>query len=290
MIKPIYPILEKKENDDEKKNFVMPVLYLDKSEVIKPITPEEYLKTVDLWNAGTNEKITDYVTFKVLSENKANPLMDMRSKSKDPLFYWCVLQHQYQDLSTIPLYHTEQAKQLINSKTGDVQNYIERNFNTFYGYNIGSWCGIGNHEADIEDFVIHYDLDGKPLRVYAGCHGTVDGEWRNFRDVHTDGNGRPILYVSKGDHGLYFEPRTYSRICCCANDKTSEGIKWDPPMSILMDPTKPGFDWVNFQGTWGNGHVGSPEVKVDPRIYWWSNTRVRRFFNCGSLTPFNPYL
>jgi hypothetical protein len=274
--------------DEKKNNFVMPILYLHESETLKPVTPEDYLKTVDLWNDATGQCVSQNVTLQTLSDNKNNPNMNCKSKSKDPLFYWHLLQYKYKDPSTIPLYHTEQAKQLVDPKTGKVQNYIERNFNTFYGYNIGSWTGIGNHEADIEDFVIHYDLDGNPLRVYAGCHRDVDGVWRNFKDVHTQ-NGRPLLFVSKGDHGLYFERKTYPRIYCCANDETAEGILWDPPTSILMDPKTPQFDWLNFTGSWGNGHVGSPYTTVDPEIYWNSNNALRRFFNCGSLTPFNPF-
>jgi hypothetical protein len=213
--------------------------------------------------------------------------MDMKSKLENPKKFW--QNYQYSDVSTIPLYHTAQAKQLLDPKTGVMQNYIERNFNTFYGYNIGSWSGIGNHQADIEDFVIHYDLDGKPLRVYAGCHGTVDGEWRNFKDVHVDPSGRPVLYVSCGDHGLYFKAKTYFRIYCCANDHTGQGIKWDPPTSILLNPASANDDWINFQGSWGDGHVGSPNTSVSPEIFWWSNNPPRRFFECGKLTPFNPY-
>lgn len=97
------------------------------------------------------------------------------------------------------------------------------------------------------------------------------------------------MYVAKGAHGLYFEPKTYPRIYCCANDDAAEGIRWDPPMSILMDPSTPNYDWLNFTGSWDNGHVGSPLTTVDPAIYWNSNNPSRRFFVCGNLTAFNPY-
>lgn len=282
----MYPVIDRKENDE--KNFVLPILYLHPDEKIKPIEPAEYLKTVDLWNDITGQCISQKITFQTLSDNKANPAMDLRSKYANPKAFWQT--YKYSDPSTIPLYHTEEAKQLINPKTNKKATYIERNFNTFYGYNIGSWSGIGDHEADIEDFVIHYDLNGNPLRIFAGCHRAVDGEWRNFRDIHLDGKtGRPVLYVSKGDHGLYFEPKSHTRFCCCANDDTAEGIRWDPPASILMNHAEPSYDWLNYQGGWGNGHVSSPNISVDPEIYWNSNTTYRRFFGCGNLTAFNPY-
>ncbi len=267
-------------------NFVMPILYLNKDETLKPVTPQEYLKTVELWNGKT--LIERDVTLKTLSDNKADPKMDLRSKYSNPLQFW--QSYKYQDLNQIPLYHTEEAKQLVNPKTGEIQHYIERNFNTFYGYNVGSWLGIGNHEADIEDFVIHYDLNGIPLRIFAGCHRALDGEWRLFKDVNIDSETkRPVLYVSKGDHGLYFERKTYFRLYCCANDETNQGIKWDPPGSIKMDPSTPDFDWMNYQGGWGNDHVSSPILSVDPEIYWTSNNAQRRFFGFGNLTNFNPF-
>lgn len=281
----MYPNLnDNKENAPN--NFVMPILYLNDTETIKPVRPEDYLKTVALWNDTTGYCITQDVTLQTLSDNKNDPNMNCKSKYAKPKTFW--QSYKYDDPSMIPLYHTEEAKQLIDPKTGKVQNYIERNFNTFYGYNIGSWTGIGNHEADIEDFVIHYDLAGNPLRIFAGCHRAVDGEWRNFADVRKQ-NDRPVLFVSKGDHGLYFERKTYPRIYCCANDETAEGILWDPPASILMDPSTPQFDWMNFSGSWGNDHVGSPLTTVDSEIYWTSNNAFRRFFMCGNLTPFNPY-
>jgi len=97
----------------------MPILYLDTSETIKP---EQYLKTVD----NTNQLITKDIDFKTLSEYKASPAMNMKSKFENPKKFW--QNYQYSDVLIIPLYHTAQAKQLLDPKTGVTQNYIERNF------------------------------------------------------------------------------------------------------------------------------------------------------------------
>lgn len=264
-----------KADDDNK--FVLPVLFLHPNETLRPITPEQYLKTVDLYNDKTKTKITDNVTLQTLADYKEGDYMNLKSKHPDPKKFW--EHYDYTRLSLLPLYHTAELKTLNG------EQYIERNFNIFYGYNIGSWTGIGNHEADIEDFVIHYTLDGKPIRAYAGAHGTVDGEWRKFSDMHVNYDGRPVFYIAKGDHAIYFEPKTYFRIYCCANDQTGYGECWDVQNSILLNAQN---DWMNFQGSWGNNHVGSPNTSVSPDIYWKSNNGARRFFECGTLSNFDP--
>lgn len=262
---------------------ILPIFYLHDEEPFKPLLPDEYLSNVFLYRDSTNELLEEKVSLEILKKYTDSSDYSLRSKHKDPKQFWA--KYYYKDINTVPLFYTEEIKH-VQSADGVIDSYIERNFNIFYGYNSAYIFGIGDHEADIEDFVIHYSMDGSIIRIYAGCHGTVDGEWRHAKDVHIDyATKRPILFIAKGSHGIYFEPKKYFRFYCFANDENDSGIRWTPVLAIKLDPIKE--KWLDYQGSWGNGHVGSPNKNVDPEIYWVSNNDSRRFFGCGSLTQFD---
>lgn len=262
-------------------NFILPYIYLHADEKLLPLTPDQYLSEVVMVKKS-NILISNNVSLKVLSNNTYDSTLNLQSKHSDPRKFW--EEYKYSNPSTIPLYYTE-TKQTLIYPDGIPHDYYERIFTTFYGYNEAGLFGLGNHEGDTEDFIIHYDLNNIPLRIFAGCHKDIDGEWRSYKDIEKI-NGHPVLYASKGNHGLYFEPKIYLRIFGVANDETQAGILWIPPKSINITDT----NWPEFSGGWGADGANGPSRVFDPAIYWKSNTPLRRLFMTDKFKPFNPYV
>jgi hypothetical protein len=261
-------------------NFIIPYIFLHSEEKFLPVTPTQYLKEVVMMKG--NNIIENEVSLDILSKHTYDNSLMLKSKHSNPKNFWN--EYKYSNPNSIPLYYIENKKSLVYPD-GKSRDYIERIFTTFYGYNEAGIFGLGNHEGDTEDFIIHYDLNGNPLRIYASCHADADGEWRAMKDVETI-NGHPILYSSKGDHGLYFEAKVYMRLFGVANDETQRGLLWVPQSAINITLTT----WPEFAGGWGPTGVSGPMRNFGPEIYWKSNTPLQRFLMIKSFVEFNPYV
>lgn len=122
----------------------------------------------------------------------------------------------------------------------------------YWASNLGSY-DIVWHECDWE--VVMYKLDENLVPIEAGYSQHYYGEVKKWGEVELI-NGRPVAYISKGGHSMYFNKGEHSSFLDnskkiqLGTDYCSSDIKLDPgeyKIEILQDTT----GWINYKGYWG---------------------------------------
>lgn len=139
------------------------------------------------------------------------------------------------------------------SPQGDlVINYI-----TFYGADTGKMVlgvkRVGSHMSDIEHISVVISSESPHVlkRVYYSAHTSDEGKWVDGPNVPVNDEGRIVVYVSKGSHGLYPEPGTYIRFYGFGNDVADGlGHVWTPQQVVEISD-----DMTVFNGNIGLEHV-----------------------------------
>jgi hypothetical protein len=227
-----------------------PILHLHPDEKFFPCSIEWFLSHSNLnENSGKRLKtVPDVQIMDLVQNNRSDVYLDIQENafSGEPYF----------QLNSVPVYvtvfdHSENTWRIL--------------YNTFYAYNGPySVCGKdeGEHKYDLEHLSIYVDKATLNVeKIYLGAHGEQNGQYLNYSDINWTGN-HPNLYVAKGGHGIYSQPKTYFRIFCCANDRCSEGgLIWTPPV-VMIDENTPFNSWL---GSWEELNSGDPPLR---HWYW----------------------
>jgi hypothetical protein len=167
---------------------------------------------------------------------------------------------------------------------------------TFYPYNYGKNACVslapfdnclsprvmlGNHVADWELVTIRF-REGRPAAVHVGAHGNdIPDTAYTFRAPAWSESGQPrgwtlqwegehpIAYSAAGSHGTYgWEGKhNYKSIVTGEqlNDYTSKGVRWETWKNVVFaDDPKYDFLLNNYDGRWGNPHMGKSACDLNP--------------------------
>jgi hypothetical protein len=132
---------------------------------------------------------------------------------------------------------------------------------TVYGRRTGPWLQYwmffahdgqapGTHEGDWE--LVQYRLrDGRPVRaVYAQHSGAESCGYARVR-VSRD---RPVVFVARDSHALYFVPGLRERTWPDANDEADGlGLRVRPRVVRITEDRPP---WMRYPGRWGGTRAG----------------------------------
>lgn len=124
-------------------------------------------------------------------------------------------------------------------------------------YNVLGCIKAGSHHADIEHFTIEIDPHSlTPLRYYFSNHGYEEGGWYLPEEIEFE-NNKPVIYVAKYSHGLFYKPGTVLRIGGFANDVMDKGPKLQPHNYnlIIMEKENSLYfndaqSWIYYPGNW----------------------------------------
>lgn len=99
------------------------------------------------------------------------------------------------------------------------------------------------HPGDIEHITILINKsDQKINRIFYSAHGKAKGSRIPSDKIEYDG-GRPVVYVSKNSHALYWKPGVYLRVWFLANDYCGRHTIWEPK-SLPIDQDEP---WTQYR-------------------------------------------
>jgi hypothetical protein len=128
----------------------------------------------------------------------------------------------------------------------------------WFVYNPWSIAGVGRHEGDWE--LVQIGSSGTvPILVSAGQHR--EGGKREFWACELTSDRRPVIYVARGSHAMYFAPGVQGGGIdrCDGNGRRLEDMQWRD-----FGP------WHSWPGRWGNsrGQGRSPESPGRQGIRW----------------------
>ncbi len=96
----------------------------------------------------------------------------------------------------------------------------------------------GGHTGDIEHVRILVSKETHEIvRIFYSAHGQEEGSWIESKNIEFE-NGRPVVFVAKNSHALYWAPGTYFRVWFLANDHCGRHQRWDPP-HVQLTLTEP---------------------------------------------------
>lgn len=136
--------------------------------------------------------------------------------------------------------------------------------------------GFGKHIDDVEFVRVFYEEN----KYFLSQHSRDQGLYINNLK-YDEKYKRNIVYVALGTHAHYPEIGTWIRGFFFANDKTNNGIVWDP--INLVEIT----DIEEFRNKYGNGKmqwyaetkdlIGAPVDKIDNLLYRFFYPISKRF-------------
>jgi hypothetical protein len=129
----------------------------------------------------------------------------------------------------------------------------------WYLYNPKRFFVAGEHEGDWEFVQIGYG-GGVPVCMTCSQHKSGGARW--WWEIERRGS-RPVIYVARGSHANYFEPRKAQTELDDEADGT--GVELDS-----IDWRDFGPSWVSWPGRWGNstGSGTSPESPGCQGVRW----------------------
>ena len=116
----------------------------------------------------------------------------------------------------------------------------------------------------------------KLLGVFYGAHSD-EGKWIHQQKLKFIEN-RPLVYVAKYSHAMYYTEGTHYRIFGLANDKTSFGYCWLNNDLVKVDENNP--VWMQYTGKWSREGIDSV-IKKD----WWTKQSLQTSNWLFSLFP-----
>lgn len=149
----------------------------------------------------------------------------------------------------------------------------------------------GAHQADLEHMTLEFDKNSRTLlRIYFSAHGRYDGMWLDWegRDIEREGT-HPVIFISKGSHGVYPRAGVYRRALGFANDITNKGIRWEPRIVRIYKEDDSRFKpevmgWIYHAGEYGNRGVNAACNQS-----WFCNAREDRGKYYSNKLPFSKY-
>lgn len=164
-------------------------------------------------------------------------------------------------------------------------------------YNVLGCIKAGAHDADIEHFTIEINPNTlRPLRYYFSNHGYQEGGWYYPYEIEYE-NSKPVVYVAKYSHGLFYKPGVVIRIGGFANDVMNKGTKLEPQNynrviiekedSMFFDDSR---SWIYYPGQWAptgiRGVVGQAWYNHiesnERRPFYFTTTTATRV--CAAIT------
>jgi len=129
----------------------------------------------------------------------------------------------------------------------------------------------GGHPGDIEHVRILISKETNEIvRIFYSAHGQEEGSWIERQDIEFEG-GRPVVYIAKHSHALYWAPGTYYRVWFVANDHCGKHLRW-APAAVQLTLDEP---WIRerFYGvsalwdrTWFHARVSFREKSWKDRV------------------------
>jgi len=237
------------ENSEELIRKYSPVFYFSKDEKFFPINVESFFdhsllfssnplllfdrKLEDKVNKNSFNQLFDEQTYLKLNKNLASDISDFYSSIK-------------------PNYPIVVYGRTMEVNEDGKSNTIIQYWLFYWASNLGSY-EIVWHECDWE--VVMYKLDENFEPIEAGYSQHYYGEIKKWDEVELI-NGKPVVFVSKGGHSMYFNKGEHpsfldnSKKIQLGTDNCSPDIKLAPDeykIEILQDTTS----WVNYRGYWG---------------------------------------
>lgn len=245
----------------------MPLVYLHSKEKYQPISIEEYITTCTAYKyispGVPDEKNPIFpVTTDFLNQSNFEACLDSKQD-------W----DEYKYSTPICYYATRQLED------GDTQLefFFFLPINSGYpacGLSCLSTCeALGYHRADWENFLLILSPQGTIKKLYFSAHGSKDGYWKSPEEC-TFLNGRPVIYMALGAHGLYHRPDFWPRAVCIANDHTDRG-------KMLLDmEARPVGEWFYKRIDWRKGGTDTPTLTDESEIKEPFNTNFWRRMFC----------
>jgi hypothetical protein len=109
--------------------------------------------------------------------------------------------------------------------------------------------GTGRHEGDWE--LVQYRLRrGRPVQAVYAQHATAES--CGYRNVRRSRN-RPVVFVARGSHAMYFVPGLRERMWPDPNDEADgRGLRVRPRVVRVSEDTPP---WMAYPGRWGGSRA-----------------------------------
>lgn len=125
---------------------------------------------------------------------------------------------------------------------------------------------VGAHAGDIEHVTVRIGKDnrGRPTHVqsvFYSAHTRAEGVWVGAKHLEFHGK-RPVVYVAKDNHAMYWAPGAYSRFGVFGNDFCDRGSLWTPSSTSCF-PLQPWMS-IPFQN-----HV----APLTDREWFWTGER-----------------
>jgi hypothetical protein len=146
----------------------------------------------------------------------------------------------------------------------------------YYYYNQWQFAGGGDHEGDWEWIQIRIDEAGVPISAAFGQHGA--GEWCDWDDVETDGEGTLVVWPAFGSHANYFHSGTYGVDEVPGpfdgEDATAAAAGYLQDDLTVIDQTsaQEWGDWLTWPGRWGaSGSWGADSPESPGHQTPWEN-------------------
>jgi hypothetical protein len=246
-------------NPEEIKKYT-PIVFLDREEKYRPISIEEYLT-----------KASVYVREKTVSGETENRLLknvaDMTSIENPVQNSYLFSREDWNHYNYPVLPRCYSASRVLSDGSKQLE------FHYFFPYNKGYLFGIGDHQADWEEVVLHYDSSNNLQFVFFSSHKWKDGYWLKPEECEFI-DGRLVIYSARGSHGFYHKEATWIRFLGTANDHTSRG-------TLIFPEAFPVGDWFNKGMDWSPDGISSPYFMDEEMIlHKQSNSFFRRMFCC----------
>jgi hypothetical protein len=144
---------------------------------------------------------------------------------------------------------------------------------TVYGHRDGQWLqywmffaenahdrgllGTGRHEGDWE--MVQYRVRrGRPVRAVYAQHATAES--CGYANVRVS-RGRPVVFVARGSHAMYFVPGLRERMWPDPNDEADgRGLRVRPRLVRVTEDRPP---WMAYPGRWGASRASWVPGEID---------------------------